>query len=273
MKAINLLPKIFTNRAYDNCGMKMGDNDGPAYVVYGALGSGRCSMDIDFSSLEVQNVRASDGKTVNGYMFLGCDIYSGNNWINCFDTGFCYSGNPGRWHLFYNIYDPAEGVPGWYESNITLDGAHNYRLELDTLRIDGYAMITVFDLDENVYSDIKTFPVKGLCASGRDTACLMNFALDYPPDTKFDRSGAPSEDFAEITLYNTDEGLKLKNICVTNARIWYGGREHAWLDKYTDHRGLWPDISFGQFDYDCTRVTFGPKITDSEFVVDLDMNR
>ena len=43
--------------------------------------------------------------------------------------------------------------------------------------------------------------------------------------------------------------------------------------KYTDHRGLWPDITYEQFDYDCTRVSFGTRISDTSFTVDLDMNR
>lgn len=273
MRPVNLLPRMFVNTGYDNAGRKMSDNDGPAYVVYGARGIGKCSMEIDFSKIQTNNVRRSDGKTVNGYMFLGADIFNGENWINCFDAGFCCSGNPYRWHLFYNIYDPSESKTGWYESDITLEKDHVYKLELDTLRVNGYAFISVLDLTRNVYADIALFRVKGLDQTGKNTACLMNFALDYPPDTKFDRNGRPSEDFAEITLYNTDEGLYLKNINVRSARVWSNGRWHAWLPRYTDHRGVWPDISYKMFDYDCTRVTFGSRITDDTFQVDLDLNR
>ncbi len=273
MKPVNLLPKLFTNRSYDNAGLKMADNDGPAYVVYGKRGIGKCSMEIDLSALNIQNVRRSDNRTVNAYMFLGADIYEGDRWINCFDTGFCYSGNPGRWHLFYNIFDPSESAQGWFESNVTLESSHDFRIELDMLRVNGYAVISLYDITEKLYADIALFRVKGLDNTGENTSPLMNFALDYPPDVKRGRDGKPSEDWAEITLYNTDEGLKLTNINVRNARVYKDGKGCAWTPKYTDHRGVWPDISYGMFDYDCTKITFGHKITDTDYTVDLDMNR
>jgi hypothetical protein len=97
----------FTNLTYDNGSGRMADTDGPAYVVYSKKGCNKATADILLSGVELNNVRKNNNRFVNAYIFLGIDVYdSDGNWINCADTGLCYSGRNGFWHLFYNIINP-----------------------------------------------------------------------------------------------------------------------------------------------------------------------
>ena len=268
--------KIQTNLDFDNKGKKMGDNDGPAYCVYSKVGYNKASMDVLISKLKVNNIRQSDKKFVNMYMFLGCDVLSSANgwWVNCFDCGFCYSGKNPSWHLFYNIYEPAtKNQAGWYESSVKLDPAHDYRLILDTSGNDEKAYLLVYDLTAGKKADEATFYVKNLKADGSSTSYLMDFAIDYPGNTKMGVDGKPSEDWFDITLYNTDEDIYLQNIVVENVKIWKNGEESVWDNKVTDHRALWPDCNMKQIDYPCTFLVCDEENYDSSFRIDLDMNR
>ncbi len=268
--------KVQTNLDFDNQGKKMGDCDGPAYCVYSKTGYNKASMDVLISKIKVNSIRASDKKYVNMYMFLGCDVLSSPNgwWVNCFDCGFCYSGNNPAWHLFYNIYETADkSQAGWYESTKRLKSTHDYRLTLDTSSEDGKAILTVYDLTTDKKADEAVFYVKNLKADGSSTSYLMDFAIDYPGNTKMGTDGKPSEDWCDITMYNTDEDLYLQNIIVENVKIWKNGVEQVWDDTVTDHRALWPDCNMKQIDYPCTFLVCDEENYDSSYRVDLDMNR
>ena len=262
--------KVVTNLDYTNTG-KMGDNDGPAYCVYSKVGHNKASMDIAVSKIRINTVR-KDGKFVNAYLFLGCDVYEGVSWCNCFDAGLCYSGRTPAWHLFYNIYEPAEeGEKKWFESNVKLDAAHDYRLILDTSEESQRATIVIWDITEDKKADEATFSVKKMQKSGANTAYLMDFALDFPADIRKDRSGNSTDDWGEITLFNTDEGLYMQNILVSNVKIGASGKEYEWDETRSSHRSLWPDKTVSVVDYACTKVI--GEAYDHDFRVDLDMNR
>ncbi|MBQ6183879.1 MAG: hypothetical protein IJK33_08345 [Clostridia bacterium] len=267
--------KVITNLDYDNGKGKMGDSDGPAYCVYSNVGYNKASMDIKISEMKINTLRTSDRKYVNAYMFLGCDIYSGSYWTNCFDCGFCWSGRNAAWHLFYNIYTPADkSQAGWYESSVRLKKNHDYRLTLDTSEKDELATIIVYDLTKDKEVDRAEFRVKGMKCDGSNTAYLMDFALDYPGDVKKDTNGDPSDDnWKEITLYNTDENLYMRNVIVENVKIYAGENEYVWDDSRTKNRSLWPDINIPEIDYACTKVIADEENYDFSFRVDLDMNR
>ena len=49
-----------TNLDYDNAGRFIGDNDGPAYVIYSKKGYARASVDVLLSDAKVQIERRSD---------------------------------------------------------------------------------------------------------------------------------------------------------------------------------------------------------------------
>ena len=265
---------VITNLDYSNGNGKMGDADGPAYAVYSKVGFNKASMDVKISDIKINNIRQSDGKFVNAYIFLGCDVYNGTWWSNCFDAGFCYAGTKPAGHLFYNIYEPAEsGQKSWYESSVKLNPKHDYRLILDTSEENTKATVIIYDLTDALEADRVSFYVKGMKADGSNTAYLMDFALDYPPNTKLDTSGKPSEDWVEITLYNTDEDLYMQNVLVDNVKIYKGENEYVWDETHTNNRSLWPDNSYTEFDYACTKVITLGDTYDYEFRVDLDMNR
>ena len=265
--------KVITNLDYNNGRGKMGDCDGPAYCVYSKVGYNKASMDVIISGMKINTLRA-DNRYVNAYMFLGCDIYNGSYWCNCFDAGFCWSGKNPAWHLFYNIYQPADSEQkGWYESKVRLDGAHDYRLILDTSEKDELATIIIYDITDDKEADRTTFRVKNMKCSGTNTAYLMDFALDYPENVKLDTAGNASEDWTEITLYNTDENLYMRNVVVENVKIYAQGNEYVWDDSRTKNRSLWPDINIPEIDYACTKVIANEETYDFSFRVDLDMNR
>ena len=266
--------KVITNLDYSNGAGKMGDSDGPAYCVYSRIGYNKACMDIKISEMKINTLRKSDKRFVNAYMFLGCDIYNGSYWCNCFDAGFCWSGKTPAWHLFYNIYEPGDSAQtGWYESGVRLKNTHDYRLTLDTSEKDGVAAIIIYDLTAEKEVDRAEFRVKNLKCSGANTAYLMDFALDYPGDVKKDTSGDPSEDWKQITLYNTDENLYMRNVVVENVKIYAGENEYVWDSTHTNNRSLWPDMNMPQIDYACTKVIANTEDYEFSFRVDLDMNR
>ena len=266
--------KVITNLDYNNGKGKMGDCDGPAYCVYSPVGYNKASMDIKISEMKINTLRTSDKKFVNAYMFLGCDIYNGTYWCNCFDAGFCWSGKTPAWHLFYNIYEPGDSSQaGWYESKVRLKKTHDYRLTLDTSEQDGVATIIVYDLTAEKEVDRAEFRVKNLKCNGTNTAYLMDFALDYPENVKLDTAGNASEDWAEITLYNTDENLYMRNVVVENVKIYSGENEYVWDSARTQNRSLWPDVNIPKIDYPCTMVIADEEYHDYSYRVDLDMNR
>ena len=253
---------------YKNNG-KMGDLDGPAFAVYSNIGYNGASATLDLKNASLQRV-LSDGRYVNAYAFFGIDVYSGSYWQNCVDVGFCRSGVTGKWHLFYNMFQPLnESTSTWYESRVSLpDDIYDMTFAMEG---DQYVRLTVTGRNRG-RTDTVLVEVKGAKANGSNTAFLFNAALDYPPDTKVDREGNYSEDFAEITLANSDKNLFFKDLYVSELKLYSESKPEGetWTPEMTNSTGIWPDKSVSVFDYAPTTVyTFDG----SSYLIDLDMNR
>ena len=96
--------KSITNLEFTNSGRYKGDNDGPAYVVYSKIGYQKASFEFKMSQVKLNMRRKSDQKWTNSYIFLGVDVYNEKEeFLNCIDAGFCYSGASLNWHLFFNL--------------------------------------------------------------------------------------------------------------------------------------------------------------------------
>ncbi len=262
----------FDNLSMRNGQNKMGDTDGPAYCVYSNTGFNGASFDIQLSALKL-NLFRRDAGHVNAYIFLGTDVYHPEDgyWINCVDAGLCNSGD--GWHVFYNLYsvsDP-ESTQTWYESGKILPADHDFRLTLDSSSANGHATLTVYDITADKKADGISFELKGAERDGSNTAYLTDFALDYPDDLKKNPSGGDSEDFAEITLYNTDCGIYMNDIRIFGAALYKDGESMPWTSERTCNRGIWPDADIAVIDYACTAVR--SCISDTEYIVDLDLNR
>ena len=253
--------------SYKNSG-KMGDTDGPAFAVYSNVGYNGASVELDLSKAEINTV-LPDNRYINAYSFLGIDVYEGAYWQNCADAGLCWSGTKGGWHLFYNIYETLnENTASWYESRKILPKNAKYRLTLK-LTEDNYAVLTVEGIT-NGFKDSVKIEIKGAKKDGSNTAFLFNSALDYPPDTKLDSSGKPSEDFAKITLANSDKGLYFRNLHSENGKLYKNGEELKWTEALTAATSIWPDKAISGFDYSPTEVYL---FDGSEFLINFDMNR
>lgn len=252
---------------YENTG-KMGDTDGPAFAVYSKKGYNGASVDLNLSNMEIKTV-LPDGRYINGYCFLGIDVYEGKSWVNCIDAGLCWSGKNGGWHLFYNIYETLnESTNSWYESKKKLPKNGTYQMEL-TVTEDNYATLTVKSLT-GTFKDSVKIEVKGAKADGTNTSFLFNTALDYPPDTKVDLNGNPSEDWTDITLANSDKGLYLKKLHATNLSLLKKGEKEDWTNDKTSALSIWPDKEVKGFDYSPTTVYL---YDGREYYINLDMNR
>lgn len=252
----------------------MGDQDGPAYCVYSKQGYTAVSMVLELSQLDLNIYRQDQPhRHVNAYIFLGADTYDPEtgNWMNCADAGLVYSGSNG-WHIFYNLFTCAdpEQTPTWYESEISLNAEHDYRLSLNVSHRDGRATLSVYDLNIGVTADRISFELYGAKKDGSNVSFLTNFALDYPENLRLDTTGAPSTDWVEITRYNTDQGIYLKNIRVHDCTLYQGETAIAWTTKHTQNRGIWPDADISKLDYPCT--TIRNAIENTEYIVDLDLN-
>lgn len=259
---------ILDSLTYTNPG-RMGDLDGPAFAVYSKVGYNGASAVLDLQSAHLGRV-LPDGRFVNAYAFFGVDVYAGEWWQNCVDVGFCRSGRTGRWHLFYNMYEPLNpDTPTWYESSVSLpDDVYDMQFILER---DNYVRLTVKGRNRN-RTDTVLVEVKGAKADGSNTAFLFNAALDYPPDTLVDREGKPCEDFGEITLAHSDKGLCFCSLRVSELTLYSKSslQGTAWTREETDSVGIWPDASVKGFDYAPTTIyTFDG----TEFIIDFDMNR
>ena len=263
--------ETFNNLTLANGNNKMGDADGPAYCVYSKKGYNEASMDIELSKIDL-NIYREGGKHVNAYIFLGVDIYNGNYWANCADAGLVYSGSNG-WHIFYNMYscEDPQNTNTWYESSITLSSRCDYRMTLDSSNEDGKATLTIYNLTTDKIADKVTFELQYAKKDVSNTSYLTDFALDYPGNIKNDTNGNPSDDWVEITLHNTDRGIYMKNIRVTNCKLYKGEDEFDWTNDVTENRGIWPDASIKKIDYPCTVIKNATE--NIEYIVDLDMNR
>ena len=259
--------RVINSLNYKNNG-KMSDNDGPAFAVYSKKGYNGASVVVNIADSEI-NTLLPDGRYVNGYCFLGLDVYDGSYWTNCADVGLCWSGENGGWHIFYNIYETLhEDMRSWYESGKMLPKNGRYRLTLTVTRND-YVKLTVESLD-GPFRDSVELAVKGALADGSNTSMLFNVALDYPPNTKLDRNGNACEDWAEITLANSDKGLYFKKLHATELTLFKKGEPLDWEDDLISSVGIWPDKTVKEFDYYPTEVFI---FDGKQYYVNLDMNR
>lgn len=252
---------------YKNKG-KMGDLDGPAFAVYSKKGYSGASVKMNIADMEIQNV-LSDGRFINGYTFLGIDVYDDNgNWINCIDAGLCWSGVKGGWHVFYNVYDALdENTKTWYESPKILPKGDIYTMTLQ-ISSDNHAVLRV--VGEKGAKDQVRIDVKGAKKDGSNTGFLYNVALDYPPDTKIDRNGNACEDWVEITLANTDKDMYLKSFHAYDLKLFKGESETDWTNDKNSAVSIWPDKKVKGFDYSPTEVGL---FDGTEYFINLDMNR
>lgn len=259
--------RVLRSLEYENAG-RMGDNDGPAFAVYSNIGYSGAAVTLDIADMEV-STRLPGGRFVNCYAFLGIDVYEGESWANCIDAGLCRSGVNGGWHLFYNIYEPIdEGAETWYESSKMLIKNDVYTLKLELIG-DELARLTVSGTRTN-FKDSVEIGVKGALKDGGNTAMLLNVALDYPPEAMLDPDGNPSEDWAQITLANSDKGVFLRGLRASGLTLFKGETSSVWGDNDTSSIGIWPDKSVKGFDYSPTEVGI---INSDEFYINLDMNR
>lgn len=259
--------KKLTSLDYKNNG-KMGDIDGPAFAVYSNRGYNGASVVVDIANSEIQT-KLPDGRFVNGYMFLGADVFSGDYWVNCFDAGLCWSGVSGGWHVFYNVYETVnENTPSWYESTKILPKNGRYRMTLKLIE-DERAELVVEGINNNFKDSVK-IEIKGAKKSGSNTGMLFNVALDYPPNTKVDEKGSPCDDWTTITLANSDKGLYFRKLQATELTLFKSDVAEPWTDNKNSSLGLWPDKSINGFDYSPTEVYL---FDGSEYYVNLDMNR
>ena len=264
-----------TNLGFKNSGKYAGDNDGPAYVVYSKIGYNKASYEFHMSQASINMRRNSDQKWTNSYIFLGVDVYDENEeFLNCIDAGFCYAGGSQEWHLFYNLLHTSESDHfSWYESSISLNPEHDYKLELDCTEKDGYATLRIYDMnDDNKLVDSAEFEVLYAKADGSNLSLYQDYAIDFPEDIKRDRTGENySEDWEEVVLYNTNEGIRLTNIVIKNATLYSPEGAHEWTSARTNDSFMWPSVDHKKIDYPCTRIVEQNK--HSELKLDLDMNR
>ncbi len=261
--------QIIKTLDYENYG-RMGDLDGPAFAVYSKVGYSACSVELDIANMEI-NGAMSDGKFVNGYAFLGIDVYDDTGeWVNCTDVGLCWAGADIGWHLFYNIFDTLNpSTSSWYESPKKLPKNDTYTLKLEIVE-DNYALLTV-DGEKTNFKDSVKVEIKGAKKDGRNTAMLFNVAMDFPPDTKIDRNGNYCEDdWVEITMANTDKGACLKNLVATELKLYSGEEVFDWTDDRNDAVSIWPDKTYEGMEYSPTEIGL---YDGTKYYINLDMNR
>lgn len=260
----------FNNKNMMNTG-KMGDSDGPAYCVYSNKGYNKAAFEVELSEIDLNIYRNGTAQHVNAYIFLGIDIYApeGDWWVNCVDTGLVYSSDTNGWHVFYNMYMTEQDSNRWYESSVSLDSDHDYRLQLDSSSKENQCTLTVYDITEQKVADSVTFEAAMALPDGSNTGYLMNFALDYPNDIRLDTDGNVTDNWLEITKYNSDCGMYMKNIRVKNAVLYDSEGEHEWTKERTICRGIWPDGSM-DLGYVCTYVEKADE--NKSFIVSLDLN-
>jgi hypothetical protein len=249
----------------------MGDIDGPAFVTYSKVGYTGASVVMDIENMEINTV-LPNRKFINGYAFLGIDVYydeKGNYWQNCVDVGLCWSGVRGGWHVFYNMYTPLnKDTATWYESSIVLPKNDVYTMSL-VLTEDNYALLTVEGQKTGAKDQVRV-EVNGALADGSNTSFLFNAALDYPPNTKYGQDGNLSEDFVDITLANTDKGLYMRSFHVKDLTLYKKGTAIDWTTDRCAAVSIWPDKNKVAFDYSPTVVEL---FDGTEYIINFDMNR
>ena len=262
------ITKTITTLDYKNYG-RMGDLDGPAFAVYSKPGYSGVSVEVDIENSEI-NCAMTDGKFVNGYAFVGVDIYGVKGWENCVDAGLCWAGADEGWHVFYNIFETLNpNTESWYESRKKLPYNDVYVMTFEIVE-DNYALLTVTGKKTGATDSIKV-EVKGAKKSGINTAFLFNAAMDFPPDTIIDRKGNYCEnDWPEVVLANTDKNAYLKNLLVTDMKLIKGGKALKWENDMNSSVAIWPDMTYKKMDYSPTKVDL---YDGSQYYIHFDMNR
>lgn len=270
---VDAIVKSKTNLGFTNSGRYQGDNDGPAYVIYSKIGYNKASFEFHLSQVRINMRRKSDQRWTNCYIFLGVDVYDEKEeFLNCIDAGFGYNGGDQYWHLFYNLLHTNQ-EESWYESSVALDETHDYKLILDCSKKDDTATLSVIDMTAgNKMVDSAEFEVMYAKKDGSNLSMYQDFAIDYPDDIKKNRTGENfTEDWEEITLYNTNEGIFLNNIIIHDAKLYSPEGEYIWTEARTNDRFMWPSTQCTKIDYACTRICEQQK--NSEMTLDLDINR
>ena len=262
------ITKTITTLDYKNYG-RMGDLDGPAFAVYSKPGYHGCSVEVDIENSKI-NCAMTDGKIVNGYAFLGVDIYGVKGWENCVDAGLCWAGADAGWHIFYNIFETLNPeTESWYESKKKLPYDDVYVMTFEIVE-NNYALLTVTGKKTGATDSVKV-EVKGAQKSGINTAFLFNAAMDFPPDTIIDRKGNYCEnDWPEVVLANTDKNAYLKDLFVYDMKLFQNGKELKWEDDMNSSVALWPDMTYKKMDYAPTKVDL---YDGSQYYIHFDMNR
>ncbi len=263
---------VSTNLTWTNNGDKQGDNDGPAYVVYSKEGYNKASQVIAVSKMRTNLVRKSDKKTVNGYAFIGMDIYNSTDdqWANCIDAGLGFIGSTGKCHACINRYSADPDEPTWWESSVELDTTHDYKLVLDASEKDEQVTLSVYDVTNgNKKVDSKQFSLYYSKADGSNIAIYQDYALDFPEDIRKDTKNEDTDDWEQITLYNTNQDLYMKNIQASDLRLYNASGSFLWTEELTADRFMWPDKT-STIKYITTTVTQTKK--DNETTIDLNMN-
>jgi N-acylglucosamine-6-phosphate 2-epimerase len=269
---VDAVAKSNTNLGFTNSGRYQGDNDGPAYVVYSKIGYNKAGFEFHMSQIKLNMRRKSDQRWTNSYIFLGVDVYDEKEeFLNCIDAGFCYSGGVQNWHLFYNLLRTNQ-EKSWYESPIALDDAHDYKLILDCSYKDDTATLTIIDITAgNRTVDSAEFEVMYAKKDGSNLSMYQDYAIDFPDDIKKNQTRENStDDWEEITLYNTDEGIYLNNIVIHDAKLYSPDGEYTWSEGRTNDHFMWPSTQFKKIDYACTKIR--KQEMNSELILDLDMN-
>lgn len=259
------------NLTWTNSGIKDGPADGPGYSVYSNVGYNKASAVVCLSTAKTNLSRKSDGKAINAYAFLGVDVYRGGaQWTNCMDAGLLRSGNDGKWHACSNRYmvDPDDSK--WWESTVSLDETHDYRLVLDSSKKDEEVTLQVIDVtDKDKTVDSKTFQLYYTKADGSTTSYYDCISMAFPPDICRDTKGAASDNYEEVLKYNTNQGLYFKNAVLKNATLYSSSGSRPWNAECTKDRFLWPTKETS-VDYPC--ITLQSVKKDYEETVNIDLN-
>jgi len=268
--------KAITSSRYRNS-ERIGDWGGPAYAVHSQKGYNHASIDVELSDVEINMVRKSDGKYLVGYLFLAMNIYDaeGGYWVNCLDAGLQYDSPVGSWRLFYfinNASDPNQ--PLWYTSDLYLDSTHDYRIILDCSKTNHRTTLTAYDLTEGKVADSVEFQSRWSLKDGSNVDFVQDYAIDMPENTMYDLSGNKHQDiylqvsdqiWKEVILYNSNEGIYMRNVKITNARL----NNEPWTEGKTRLRGFSPDRKQADIGYDVVKVSQAK--WDSEFRIDFDL--
>ena len=260
--------EAFDNLSFTNPG-QMGDADGPAYCVYSQKGYNKAEMNFELSAAEA-SVAGKRGALMNGYVFLGATAFNEEGyWVNSCDAGLTYTGENGGWRLFWNTADDGTGNRGWFSGGKTLDDTRNYRITLDCSKKDGWAVVTVTDIDDERVVDSAEFRFPGSKADGGNLEMLTDIAVDWASeDTWVDSHGEPTEDWTEVVFACAGQNMYFKNLRIYGCALYGGGLRFDWEPACTDRRGLTPDSGtevYGKV------ITVHSVTGDTEYIVDIDL--